>query len=112
MPYFDDSRAHRRASRVASALADYARPEDANGPSKKPVDGDIWYATMFLYPNHWEAGRGGALTLPNAPYRTFPFRALLGQAKDSIISIVILFLLYCAVWPPFSGSPAHAGDAL
>lgn len=106
MPYFENSRAHRQLSRVAAALVEYARPEDATGPSTRPVDGDVWYATMFLYPNHWEAGRAGALPLPNSPHRNYPLKALLGQVRDYVISLVILCVLYCVVWSPFFRTPA------
>ena len=101
MSYFEDSRAHRRASRVASAFTEYVRPEDANGPSSRQVDGDVWYATMFLYPNHWEAGRGGALPLPNSPYRQLPLWSMVCQAKDYLISLAFLIMLYVVVWSLF-----------
>jgi hypothetical protein len=97
MSYFENSSVHRRASRVASVLMDYLQPEDANGLSNRQVDGDVWYATMFLYPNHWEAGSGGALPLPYSPYRRFPLWAVLSQAKDYFISLIALFCLYVAV---------------
>ncbi|KAG5489126.1 hypothetical protein JIQ42_00749 [Leishmania sp. Namibia] len=88
---------------AARAVLEYARPEDANGPSSKPVNSDVWYASMFMYPNHWQAGSGGALPLPGSPYRSFPTRSFLWGARDYIVSVLTLLFVYFAVvlcFPP------------
>ncbi|CAG9584256.1 hypothetical_protein [Leishmania major strain Friedlin] len=96
MRFLENSRLHRCCSSALTAALEYARPEDANGPSSKLVDSDVWYASMFLYPNHWQAGRGGALPLPASPYRSFPTSSILWGARDYIVSALVLLLMYLA----------------
>ncbi|KAG5464545.1 hypothetical protein LSCM1_00736 [Leishmania martiniquensis] len=97
MHIVESSRLWGCSSCVARAVLEYARPEDANGPSRKPVNSDVWYASMFMYPNHWQAGSGGALPLPGSPYRSFPTRSLLWEARDHIVSVLTLLFAYFAV---------------
>ncbi|TPP49452.1 hypothetical protein CGC20_18645 [Leishmania donovani] len=97
MRILENSRLRRCFLGVSTAAWEYARPEDANGPSNKQVDSDVWYASMFLYPNHWQAGHGGALPLPASPYRSFPTSSILWGARDYIVSAIVLLLMYLAV---------------
>ncbi|KAK7202329.1 hypothetical protein NESM_000304800 [Novymonas esmeraldas] len=90
----EKGRLRRWLKSAAEAAVDYVRPEDANGPSSTPVDGGVWYATMFLYPNHWRPGQGGALPLPSSPYRSFPVRSMLWEMRDHFASLIILLLFY------------------
>ncbi|KAG5490864.1 hypothetical protein JKF63_00986 [Porcisia hertigi] len=83
--------------RIGRTLLEYANTDDANGPSSRAVDSDVWYASMFLYPNHWQAGHGGALPLPGSPYQSFPMRSLLWRSRDYILSLLVLLLIYVAV---------------
>ncbi|CAJ1038829.1 hypothetical protein Q4I32_008439 [Leishmania shawi] len=104
MRFAENSRLHRCWSSVASAVLEFARPEDANSSSNKPVDSDVWYASMFLYPNHWQPGHGGALPLPSSPHRSFPTRSFIWGARDYITSAIILLLMYLVIALRFSSA--------
>lgn len=50
--------------RISRAVKSWIAPENANSAHQRDVDGDVWYADKYLYPNHWHQGSGGAVLLP------------------------------------------------
>lgn len=79
---------------VKNSVVSHFQPRDANFSRFQQVDGDVWYASMFFYPNHWQPGGKTALPLPGSPYKAFCYGAYLGDTTDYIVT----FFVVLAAW--------------
>lgn len=72
--------------------------EDANSDRVRQVNGDVWYATEYVYPNHWS--QGTAKAVPLADTASYPSIVKMTRRRLSVtplwaVAVVLVLVCWC-----------------